>query len=400
MPFTYTQADLQAEMNRGIQNRQGLLSNVQQTLNASVREVLSEIRIRSTRRKVLLVPNMLNGVFEYVCPSDLQASDIIDIPAQAKRYDGEFTLVPSEQFARRPRKGDIAIDDFNGIRVLRIDSNTPDSSVTIDPLGVEDSGSGNIWNAFGGADDVATDSDQYVVGSSSVSFDIDATIATTAGLYKDALPTTDLSEFILHNALFVSYARLTSATNVTNLKLRLGSSASDYYEFTVTARLDGTAFSDGQNPIAFNALSPTTAGAPDAADITYVALFMTKTTGKVSENGYAFNLLQARKGQYADVKYYSNCGWQTSAGAYIANSTSATDILVAEQDEFDLFAKRAIMKATQEADLGGNAFVMAKKEYLEAKANYELKNPSEDKTNISSYHEYDNCDDQSLGYVL
>jgi hypothetical protein len=387
-PFQYTQADLQAEMNRGIQGRQGLLIDPIATMNAGVREALSELRIRSTKRKTTLVPNLVYGPFQYVLPSDCLGSDIIDIPAQAKRYDGEFTLVPPEQFARAPKKGDIAIDDYNGIRVLLIDSRTHDQSVTIDPITVEDSGGNNIWNAFGDGDNVRTDSDQYIKGAASVAYDIDGSGGTTAGIEKDALPTIDLSGFIGQAARFVTYSRLTSATGVLSIKLRLGTSPTDYFEFTVTTRLDGTAFANGQNLLAFDASIYTVTGSPDENDITYVSLFLVKETSKINENGYAFNMLEARKGQYADAKYYSKCGWTTSAGVYIKNSTTTTDLLVADQDEFDLIVKKVLTKAVREADLGEAAVNRADQDWKDAKAIYAMENPGEDKVVISSYHHY------------
>lgn len=386
--FQYTQADLQDEMNRGIQGRQGLLTDPQATMNAAVREAIGELRIRSTKRKMTLVPNLVNGPFLYPLPSDCLADAIIDIPAQATRYDGEFTLVPAEQFMRNPQRGDIAVDDYNGIRVLLIDSRTPDHSVTIDPITVEDSGGGNTWDAFGDAENVRTDSDQYITGSGSVAFDIDATAGTTAGIEKTDLPSVDLSEFIGHVGLFVTYARLTSATGVTNLKLRLGSNNLNYYEFTITVRLDGTALVAGQNPVGFDALTYTTTGSPDSADITYAALFMTKLTSKVSEYGYAFNLLEARKGQYADVKYYTKYPWYSAAGAYIANSTTTTDKLLADTDEFDLFAKKSICKAVREADLGDAAVRQADQDWKDAKAIYMGENAGEDKAVVTEYHTY------------
>lgn len=388
MAFLYSQTQLQAEMNRGIQGRQGLLIDPQATMNAGVREAISEVRIRSTKRKATLVPNLVYGEFIYPLQADCLADDIIDIPAQATRYDGEFTLVPAEQFMRAPRKGDIAVDDYNNIRVLLINSSTPDISAVIDPLTAEDSGGTDIWYAFGTATNVQTDSDQYVKGSASVQYDIGAAVGTTAGLYKDALPAIDLSDFIGHVARFVTYARLTSPTNVTNLKLRLGNSATVYHEFTVTARLDGTSFLAGQNLVGFDATSYTTAGTPNLASITYVALFMTKTTGKVGESGYAFNMLEARKGQYADIKYYSKYPWTNSSGTYLLNSSSTSDLLVADQDEFDLIAKKVICKAVREADLGDSAVRQADKDWMDAKMAYVLQNPGEEKVIISSYHNY------------
>lgn len=400
MAFSFTRSQLLSRINAGIQGRIGMLVSQEDFANEVVREVLDDIRIRSTRRKSLLVPNLLNGPFQYVAPSDLHGISIIDIPAQAKRYDGEFNLVPSEQFARRPTPGDIAIDDYNGVRVLNIYSQTPDSSTSIDPLGVEDSGGGNIWNATTGAENVRTDSDDFVKGSSSVAFDIDASTDTTAGIYKDELPSTDLSEYIGHLATVFVYARIVSTTGITNFKLRLGNSAGVYFESTVTTKFDGTAFSTGWNLLGFSLLNMTEAGSPDDADITYAEIFMTKLTSKVSEDGYAFNWLEARKGQYANTKYYSKYGWQNSSGTYIENSSSGSDVIVADTDEINLFIKKGIALGAREVELPESVIARKDADYEKAMNNYKLLNPSEDKTTISVYYDYgDGTDYQATQLV-
>lgn len=385
MAFLYTQSQLQSAMNRGIQGKQGLLISPQDTMNEAVRETLSEIRIRSTRRKAALVPNLLNGIFEYVVASDLEAAAIIDIPAQATREDGEFTLVPTEQFARAPKVGDIAIDDYNGIRVLNIFSQATDSSLEIDRLSAVGTGE---WLAFGTAEELDYTTDDFIKNGGSVEFDLSSTSGTTAGIYKNALDSDDLSEYISHVANVFVYARITSTTNLTNYKLRLGTSASAYFEATVTTRADGTAFTAGWNLLKFDLSSVTTTGTPDTSDITYAAIFMTKTTGKINEDGYMFNWLCAKKGRYADVRYYTKYGWQTSVGAYIENSTSSLDVLVADTDEFDIFAKKCIAKAARECDMPQQTIDAKDADYEKAKANYQILNPSEDKIIVSTYHTY------------
>lgn len=385
MAFLYTQSQLQSGMNRGIQGKQDVLSSPQETMNEAVREVLSEVRIRSTRRKQALVPNLMNGQFEYAVLTDLHSDDIIDIPPNATRADGEFNLVPSEQFARAPKLGDIAINDYNGIRSLLIFSEIDDDSAQIDPLavaGVSD------WRLFGTATNVVATQDDAVKGTTSISYDLSATSGTTAGIFNDSIDSIDLTDYISHPANAFAYARVTSATNLTNFKLRIGSSASAYYEFTVTTRNDGSAIIAGWNQLRFDLSSPTTVGSPNVAAITYGALFMTKATAKISENGYMFNFLEARKGKYADVLYYSKYGWQSSAGVYKENSTDPSDVLVADTDEFDLFVKKARCIAANECDLPENQITRLVRNYADAAANYILKNPSEDKTNSSTYYDY------------
>lgn len=393
MPFIYTQADLTSAINRGIQNRQGLLISMQDLANEAVRDVKNEVRIRSSKRSQALVPNLLNGPSQYVSFADFDGSGLIDIPAQAKRYDGEFNLTTAEEFARGPLPGDVAVDNYNGIQVMLINSITPDQSVTIDPLSTL-AVTGGTWAAFGDATTVAAEVDDFVSGQGSISFSINAAGGTTAGIVLNGTRALDLSTYIGKNTVFPVFARITSATGITNYKLRLGTSASAYYEFTVTVRQDGTAFIAGWNPLSFSGLTYATTGSPNAASIKYAAIFMTKAITKITESGYMFNYLQARNGKYANVKYYSKYGWQTSAGAYIENSTSSSDILVADTDEFDLFIKKGRVLAAYEADIpvglsrSGKIIDPRQMAYDAAVKNYEMTSPSEEKLVITSYHDY------------
>lgn len=391
MSFIYTRSQLKSRVNAGIQNKIGLLINVDDTLNEAVREVLTEIRIRSTRRKAALVPNLLTGSFEYAVASDLHGLGIIDIPAQAKREDGEFNLVPTEQWTRAAKRGDIAIGDYNGQRVLYINSQATDESTSVDPM--TETGTGE-WQAFGDGTNLSEETDDTVKNNKSIEFDISAAAGTTAGITKTRTTGLDLSEFLLKAAGIFTYARITSTTGLTNYKLRIGTSASAYYEYTVTTKNDGTAFSAGWNLLRFDLATPTsTTGSPSASDIKYFALYMTKATSKVSESGYMFNWFEARKGKYADVLYYSKFGWQTAAGAYIENSTEDTDILVADTDEFDLFVKKGRVLAGGEADLQPIQIQRLENEYTKAMKNYQMLNPSEDKMVISTYYDYGSRDD-------
>lgn len=383
----YTQSDLRGRINAKIQGKIDMLVSPQDTMNEAVREVLSEIRLRSTRRKASLTPNLFSQQYEYACPSDLMGPAIIDVPAQAKRADGEFTLVPSEQFRRYPQVGDIAIEDFNGTRLLLINSAVEDDTTEITTTEVVDTGPAD-WTALGDATNVAADTDDYVTGNGSIEFDIGSGATTTAGISLTGMDSVDLDDYIGHAASIFTHARITSTTNLTNFKLRLGQDASNYYEYTATARNDGTAFATGWNLLRFDLTSVSTTGSPTSTGIDYATLYMTKTAAKINEAGYMFNGLFAKKGKYHDVMYYSKYGWQSSAGTYKENSTDASDLLNADTDEFDLFVKKGRVIAGVEVDLPENQIERLKKEYEDARANYQMKNPSEDKINVSTYHYY------------
>lgn len=389
MAFIYTRSDLKTRMNSGIHGRIGVLISSENTMNTAVRRVIGDVDLRSARRKATLSPNLFSDIFDYAAPSDLKAGSIIDIPPQAKRNNDEFFLIPTEEFDRKKSglNGFIALDDFNGTRVLKIALDVDDKSMVISTLDTLTAG-GGTWVLFGDGENLRRDFDNFIKESGSIRWDISAAGGTTAGIQNTGLNSFDLDDDYLggNGAAFV-WAYLTSATDVTNFILRLGSSSSVYHSKTITTQHDGTAFVNGWNLLRFDLTSLTDTGTPDDDVIDFVAIFMTKATGKVSETDYRFDSLVLKKGEIHEIRYYSKFGWQSSAGAYKENSTIDSDLLVADTDEFELYVEKAIEIAAKEAKDYETAAVAAAT-YKEILKEYKLRNFSESKVMTNQYYAY------------
>lgn len=389
MAFIYTRADLKGRINAGIHGKQGMLLDFDETCNATVRQVTSDIDLRSARRSAALSPNLYNEIFNYACPADLDAFKIIDIPAQAKRQDGEFYIVPTNEFAVKPAPGKIAIKDTNnGVRALQICSQVNSKSITISELDSLVSGlSSGSWALFGDAINVAADTDDFVKGNGSLKFDLSAAGGTTAGIQATTVNSVDLTDYLGGTSSVFVWAKINSVTNLTNYILRLGNDASNYYSKTVTAQADGTAFVAGWNLLRFDLTSLTETGSVTDTAIDYFVVYMTKTAGKVSETDYKFDWLVLKRGVIHNVEYYTGYGWTSSAGAYLANSTADSDFLVAGKDEFELMVKKGVEVASEEVK-EYDIKAIAKADYKEMKRQYELRNPSEAKIYTSEYYAY------------
>lgn len=366
-----------------------MLINDGDTINDAVRQCFSDIDFRSAERKSILAPNLYNGIFDYSCPSDLDAYKIIDIPAQAKRSDGDFFLIPSEEFDIKKPIGSISIDDFNGTRVLKINSVVNSNSLTIAELDslVSGSSDGTEWQSFGDAESLNRDSDDYIKGAGAIKFNISSAGGTTAGIQHSAINSFDITEYLGGTSSFFLWVKINSITNLTNYTLRFGTSSSNYYSKTVTTQADGTSFINGWNLLKFDISSYSTVGTPTNTDIKYFAIFMTKTSGKVSESDYKFDWLTIKKGVISNVKYYTKYGWNTSAGAYIENSTTGTDLLVCDKDEYGIILEKAVEIAAGEVRENG-ASTEAERKYLEKKKEYIMRNPSKAKIFTSEYYSY------------
>lgn len=384
MAFQYTRSQLLLDINAEIRGKIGMISSQQDFINRVVREVNNDIAIRSTKRKQTLTPDLVQGIFQYACPTDLNDARIIDIPAQAKRYDGTFGLVPIVQFRVNPKLGDIAFDDYNGVRLLMINSAVTNESVTPSTLETTTSG-GGTWTAVGDATNVRNDGDDFIKGNGSVAFDIGSGATTTAGLQNTALNQFDITDFLGgHSSVFV-WVRISSITNLTNFVLRIGSSSGNYYTKTVTTANDGGAFQVGWNLLRFPLVSLTEVGSVTDTAINFAYLVMTKTSAKINETEYKFNWMTIIKGFIHDVQYYSKYGWQSAAGTYLENSTNSLDLLVADTSEYDLFVKYGASRGHRLTNGNINDIQDADNQYKEAVIIYGNKNVDESAIMISTY---------------
>lgn len=400
MTFIYTRTQLKSRMNAGIHGKQGMLIDANETVNEAVRDCfgsgyiddqgkLCPIDFRSARRRATLSPNLFNGIFDYAAPADLDAFKIIDIPAQAKRQDGEFFLVPTGEFELKKRAGMIAIKDYNETRILQINSAVQDKTLVASELDSLPSGSsdGSNWAVFGDMETLAADTDDYVKGNGSLKCNISSAGGTTAGIQHTSINALDMTDYFGGTSAFFIWVKINSTTNLTNYILRFGTDSSNYYYQTVTAQADGTAFVAGWNLLKFNVSSYSTTGTPTNTNIKYFVIYMTKTAGKVSETDYKFDWLVLKRGVIHNVEYYTKYGWQSSAGTWLENSTDDGDFVVADADEYNIVIQKCIEKAAAEVKEYEISREAERKFRNSAKA-YMMRNPSEAKIFTSSYYDY------------
>lgn len=383
--MSYTRADLNSAINKRIHGKKDMLLDINDSINTSVRNVISDIDLRSTRRRADISPKLFTDINEYACPTDLKGYKIIDVPAQVKRA-GDWFLVPSEEFDRKKSPDMIAIDDYNGSRILKLAANIDDDTIEISTLDSLTAGDGT-WTAFGDAESLTADTDDYVKENGSIKFNISSAGGTTAGIQNTSLNSVDITDYLGGNSSIFVWHKINSATNITNYILRIGNDASNYYSKTITTKHDGTAFEAGWNLLRFDLTSLTETGSVDDATIDYVAVYMTKTAGKVSESDYKFDYLVLKRGEIHRIVYYSKYGWKTSGGTYIENSTDDSDILNVDTDEFELLVEKGVEDAALEVD-DEKTSDKAKQRYIDKKAKYESENPSEAKIMTSEYYTF------------
>lgn len=345
-------------------------------INRSARNVLSEIDLRSSKRRSTLTPHIFDDIYQYTCPTDLKGDALIDLMPQANRsLDSRLVLVQPETFDRKKSiyKNMVAVFDDDFTRKILADLDVDDTKLVVSNLDSLTAG-GGTWETFSaGSTGVAQDTDYFVEGSGSVKFDL-ASGTTTGGIVNTNLDDLDISDYINNGSLFV-WVYINSTTNLTNFIIRIGNDSSNYYTQTITTTNEGLSFVAGWNLLRFDFASMTETGTVVDTAVDYCALYMTKTSGK-EDDGYRFDDIQLHTGQIYDVVYYSKYPWQTSAGVYIENSTTSTDKINADTDEFELFVQKGKVEMFRELK-EYDQMKLAQAEYDRLKGIYLLNNRSE-----------------------
>jgi len=378
-------------------------SDFNEIFNDAVREVITDIKLRSMIRKADLSPNLFDDVYQHTCPTDLNGIDIIDLkPQNQKRSRFDYwELTTSEEFDRYKTSSSsdssgepieissgssylgrnlLAIQDADFARTLLISRPVDDDELLIDSLD-----SVGDWEAFGDATNLTKDSSNYIKGSASINWDIDDDGGVTAGIQNTSLDTFDISDYVSEGSAFV-WVDLSDATDVTNFILRLGNSASNFYYVTVTSDNAGNSFQDGWNLLRFALSDKTETGTVVDTTCDYAVIYMTKDSGKTDETDYRFDNLVLKIGEYWDLYYYSKYGWQSSAGVWAEESSNDTDLVNVTSSELQLIIYKGLELIEDHLQNSSQYKVYSEKYQLE-KMKYQRSYPGRVLTSTSTYYD-------------
>lgn len=213
---------------------------------------------------------LYEGVYDYLAPEKIFGGAVIDVrPQGVSRWVGEaVSKVPVEFFDRT--KGtftggsSIAFEYRDGTPIMRLTSPRANQCANLDWMN-ETTG----WVASGSIASVARDATVYYESPSSLRF-------TLTGASEGILTKTITAQNIeAYEDVAVAFLALrlpagATATDLTSVELRVGSSASDYDAVTVTQGFLGAWTVDNFLLVALDMSYSATTGTPDWTAIDYV----------------------------------------------------------------------------------------------------------------------------------
>lgn len=322
------------------------ISNLDGVINRAAREVLLDVDPQETARTVEFIAPIFNTVYDYPIAADVKGNKVIDLFPQVQRipqdiwtqaYNQAFDVAKQNIFSMMNM---FTVNFNSSLKTLRINAPWLNPPVIINQIdNLTDNGT---WTAGGTASNISVNNTNFAQGAGSVQFD-----ATTGAAYieNSTMTAVDLSTFLNQSSLF-SWTYVPTASNLTSVNLRFGSSATDYYSLTVTQTQQGTSFVNGWNLEQFPWASMSVTGTPDSSSITYARITLNVTA---SATACKVNGLNSILGTILSYEYYSKYLFRNaSTGTYQETVLDDSDLINLDTESFNLMTYKVAELAVQQ----------------------------------------------------
>ncbi len=315
-------------------------------INRAARQLMLDIDCQETKRQVEFVAPIFNTVFDYPLAADVKGNKIIAIYPQVQRlpidiwtqaYNQAFDVAKQNIYSA----ANLFTINFNtSLKTIRINAPYLNPPVIISQIdNVTDNG---MWATGGTGSNLTVNNTNFAQGAGSLQFD-----ATTGAAYieNSTITAIDLSAVENQSSLFV-WVYVPTASNLTSVNLRWGSSSSNYYDKTVTQTQQGTAFVNGWNLCQFSWSAASTTGTPDSSSISYgrVTLNLTANATAVKVNG-----MNSILGTVLNYSYYSKYLFRNSStGTYQETVLDDSDLINLDTESFNLLTYQVLYLVTQQ----------------------------------------------------
>lgn len=356
----YTVNDLAEAVNAELHNT-GLKigGNFFRRVDDGRRALIATIEPPELRRSAFLEQALYDQVDKYAVASDLQYNSVQTIKALKSRRSVEtmehpLELVYERRFnqKRHGAKNVFTINYENGIKYMKIFH--PRGLRECQHLPINEANSlteNGTWNVGGNIGNLTIDKVDYITGKGALKFDINNS-SNTGFIENTTMKAVDIHDYLDTGAVF-TWLSISKINSVTAVQIKLGSSPTDYYEFTVNAPHDGNQFLTGWNLLRFVLDEMTMVGFPDVKNITYVRFDIT-TTGTQAIPQCRLDNVVVRKGVLYQVTYSSAFMFvDPFTGAWKQRPTNGNDLIMAEEDTFSILTKE-VAKAIMQSGYGNN----------------------------------------------
>lgn len=242
----------------------------------AARKLLQKADIPEAMQKVSVT--LYDGVYDYLVSENIFGAELVDVRVQgtSRWYSEDVQKMPIALFDRTkhvlPSGYKVTFEHVDGVPMMRIASSRPLPGIILDRMVEADD-----WTGGGSLSGLVEDNTVYYEEPASLRFTL--TGSSTGTLTRTLDNTLDLETYEDVGVAFVAL-RIpdgATATNLTGMELRIGSSDSAYDSVSETEGFLGAWTAGKWIIVAFDLSTSSSTGTPDWTAIDYVQVRMTHT---------------------------------------------------------------------------------------------------------------------------
>lgn len=337
------------------------ITNLEGVVNRAARKLLLDVDPQETIREVPFSTPVFDSVFEYALAPDVKGVSIIDIRPQVNRtardvfnqdYSQQFNLA-AQQNGQNGLVSQFNIKFNSALKTIEVNSaSAPPAIILNTASGVTINGT---WVQSAVATAPTTNNVNWVANGGSIQFDIAAGGPTTVGVMENTtMDALDLTYQLNQSTMFL-WTWLPVGTDFTSVRLRWGSSNTNYYTALTTVTQSNTAFQNGWNQLVYE-WSPTNVtivGSPDVSNISYLSVEY--VTNGVLQTAVLLNNITCQMGQILNYLYYSKYLFRSSiTGAFQETVDDAGNLINLDTESYNMLFYQVAYLASQQQQ-GKNA---------------------------------------------
>lgn len=294
---------------------------------------------------------LYDGVYDYECDTNIFGTAITDIrPSGVSRPPSDFVYKRMQDDFDRTKgwlpNGTMTTFEYqNGVPIIRIQSKIPQAKVILDAMS-DDTG----WTAGGSASTVIEDTSTFYHTPSSLRFTL--TSSSSGTQTKTLTNSLGLSSYEDVGVAFLAIMipAGATATTLTSISLKIGSSASAYDSVTSTEGFTGAWTAGNWILVPFNMASATSTGTPDWSAIDYIQVTFSHT-GTLTN--FRIGDLFISMPSQNQILYQSAAIFKASGASASTTITSNNDTILLNDPAFTLYEYESALSILQQTG-GGN----------------------------------------------
>lgn len=381
--------NMKADVDIGVRSdARGTVTSTETTslFNSQIRLLKARGEYRGTR---LVSPlDVFDTVFEYAAPTAYKATKLFR-PTEGYQDVDFLTSNEWREKISTTNLPIIADEQYTDSKILLVRVPTDEYAVTLEPFAEYDDNGTVAVVASTDAINVRTVDGARYKQSSAVAFDIDVSASgtNTAGIEKTLTTSVDLSdnEDIASGFLDV-FIPSGLVTEISSIRLRWGSSSTDYWEVTATTCFNGQDFARGKNVVAFSWSSATETGTPDASAVDYIQVLVSYSASQSDVSLFVVQDLRFANPTEYTHEYYSSRFTRSNAGALQDEFSADDDYSLLEDFEDDMLIQGVIAEI-HALKSNYNDSARASTKFEEFYAQVTNNKPSEKQKPSQSYYE-------------